>query len=49
MIELESDKRKKLCLVAFLYLNVLAFVGYLYYSNANLDLESALLMLIKTP
>lgn len=48
MIELEYDKKKKLGVLAVLYLLTLAVVGYLYYTNAEMvDLESMLMEMIQ--
>ena len=43
MIELEYDKKKKLGVVAFLYLVLVVIIGYMYYTNADLDIENMLL------
>ena len=47
MIELEHDKKKKLGVVLLLYLLAVALIGYMYYTNAELDVEKLLLELIK--
>lgn len=47
LIELEYDKKKKLGVVFLLYLLAVAVIGYLYYTNAELDIEKLLLDLIK--
>jgi hypothetical protein len=39
MVELESDKRKKLTIVAFIYLTAVALICYLYHSNGDLNLD----------
>jgi hypothetical protein len=45
MVELEYDKKKKLGVVAVIYLLFVLAIGYLYYTETELDLENLLVQL----
>jgi hypothetical protein len=47
MGELQYDRKKKLGVVALLYLLVLGAIAFFYYTNTELDLDSILMELIK--